>query len=393
MQSMSTIIKAQVNFYLQKLFSFFKRDNTRPAKKPRRKFTKGRAKTIRQTLENLDQNFKELSRATSKHSWDDVVNIKGLKKLGVFVPPNEMKMGDLVNSNVCVPEKFPSIMFVATNNFWPADQDLTTPNFFYAFKYKTTPYYVEPTKDIVYKIGVSIPASKNTKTKRNNFWLYYFIAVDKEGKVRTLRWVNDQLVNIPHKTGRTTHYTRKSWEHPNLFPDSAMAKEVDDRELMHIGVFCACFNFWTKRDKMWTVQTQKDNMRMSFCVDTKDTKHYFKDREYVTTLQGHRKKIIHFVETHTRMTPTGESMVREHIRGERKFIWNGYQCTVKAPQFKNIISLVDLDTPAIEAAADDPLWKTSRDALGLAKQLTPLLDAEQDNIYSNKSFPQFKEGK
>ena len=392
MRSMTKSIREIVNFYLQEFFNYFtKNDGIAPVKR-RKKYKKGRTKTIKQTLENLDQNFKELSRATSKYSWDATVNIKGLKKLGAFVPPAGIGMGDVLKSEVCVPEKFPGIMFVATNNFWPDDEDLTAPTFFYAFKYKTIPYYVEPTKDVVYKIGISIPASKNTTTKSKNFWMYYFIAVSSEGEVRTLRWVNQQLVKVPAIKGRpserVTSYTRKSWAHPNLFPpDERIDKHT---ELLHSGIFCACFNFWTQRDQMWTVQTKKNDLRMTFCVDTKDTKHYFRDREYVTTLNGHRKKIIHFVEAHTRVTPAGKSIVREHIRGERKFLWNSYQCNVKAPKFNNTMSMVDFDVPVYEDA-DGPLEVGTMDAVGLANELTPLFDSEQDNIYSTKSFPQFKD--
>ena len=67
MQSMSTIIKAKVNFYLQKFFNYFTKKNKHTVVKKRKKYTKGRSKTIKQTLENLDKNFKELSRGTSKH--------------------------------------------------------------------------------------------------------------------------------------------------------------------------------------------------------------------------------------------------------------------------------------------------------------------------------------
>lgn len=385
MRSMSTAIKNKVNFYLQKFFNYFIKKNTPIGVKHRKKYTKGRSKTIKHTLENLDQNFKELSKATSKYSWDNEVNVKGLKKLGVFVPPVELDMVNLSSSNVDVPEKFPGIMFVATNNFWPDDGDLTSPNFFYAFKYASVPYTVEPSTDVVYKVGISIPASKNTRTKSKNLWLYYFVSVSRTGEVKTLRSVGEQAVEIPHKQGRPTHYMRKTWDRPNLFPSEK--KVVENRELIHAGIFCACFNFWTNRDKMWTVQTQKNNMRMSFCIDTKDTKHYFKDRQYVTTTQGHRKKIIHFVETHTRVTPKGESIVREHIRGERKFVWNGYQCNVKAPHFKNVLSMVDFNAGVYEAPDDDPIWETkdTTDAIGLAKIITPRLDEEQDNIYSTRA--------
>lgn len=389
---MSAAIKAKVNHYLQKVLKYFSKSKAVVLVKRRKKYTKGRGKTIKQTLANLDRNFKEMSRATGERSWDSKANTNALKKLGVFVPPTAMTARDLLETRVEVPEKFPGIMFVATNMVFPDNSDdKVFPNFFYATKYESSPLHVEPTKDIVYKIGLSVPLSvKATKDKvQKNYWLYFYVAVNSEGEVRTLRWVADDMVTIPHKKkpgnvgGNKTCFTRKTWQHPDILNDEFTVKEIG-KEAAHVGIFCACFNFWNNRDKMWTVQTKKNDLRMNFCVDTRDTKHYFKDREYATTLSGNRKKIIHFVEEHTRLTPNGEVVVREHIRGERKFVWNGYQCNVKAPKFNNVIHMQGFDVPSFEVEEDDPLINESMDMDDLARELTPYLDREQENIYGKR---------
>jgi hypothetical protein len=392
MLAMSAAIKAKVNHYLQKVLKYFSKSKAVVLVKRRKKYTKGRGKTIKQTLANLDRNFKEMSRATGERSWDSKANTNALKKLGVFVPPTAMTARDLLETRVEVPEKFPGIMFVATNMVFPDNSDdKVFPNFFYATKYESSPLHVEPTKDIVYKIGLSVPLSvKATKDKvQKNYWLYFYVAVNSEGEVRTLRWVADDMVTIPHKKkpnnvgGNKTCFTRKTWQHPDILNDEFTVKEIG-KEAAHVGIFCACFNFWNNRDKMWTVQTKKNDLRMNFCVDTRDTKHYFKDREYATTLSGNRKKIIHFVEEHTRLTPNGEVVVREHIRGERKFVWNGYQCNVKAPKFNNVIHMQGFDVPSFEVEEDDPLINESMDMDDLARELTPYLDREQENIYGKR---------
>ena len=392
MLAMSAAIKAKVNHYLQKVLKYFSKSKAVVPVKRRKKYTKGRGKTIKQTLANLDRNFKEMSRATGERSWDSKANTNALKKLGVFVPPTAMTARDLLETRVEVPEKFPGIMFVATNMVFPDNSDdKVFPNFFYATKYESSPLHVEPTKDIVYKIGLSVPFSvKATKDKvQKNYWLYFYVAVNSEGEVRTLRWVADDMVTIPHKKkpgnvgGNKTCFTRKTWQHPDILNDEFTVKEIG-KEAAHVGIFCACFNFWNNRDKMWTVQTKKNDLRMNFCVDTRDTKHYFKDREYATTLSGNRKKIIHFVEEHTRLTPNGEVVVREHIRGERKFVWNGYQCNVKAPKFNNVIHMQGFDVPSFEVEEDDPLINESMDMDDLARELTPYLDREQENIYGKR---------
>ena len=392
MLAMGAAIKAKVNHYLQKVLKYFNKSKAVVPVKRRKKYTKGRGKTIKQTLANLDRNFKEMSRATGERSWDSKANTNALKKLGVFVPPTAMTARDLLETRVEVPEKFPGIMFVATNMVFPDNSDdKVFPNFFYATKYESSPLHVEPTKDIVYKIGVSVPLSaKAAKDKvQKNYWMYFYVAVNSEGEVRTLRWVADDMVTIPHKKkpgnvgGNKTCFTRKTWQHPDILNDEFTVKEIG-KEAAHVGIFCACFNFWNNRDKMWTVQTKKNDLRMNFCVDTRDTKHYFKDREYATTLSGNRKKIIHFVEEHTRLTPNGEVVVREHIRGERKFVWNGYQCNVKAPKFNNVIHMQGFDVPSFEVEEDDPLINESMDMDDLARELTPYLDQEQENIYEKR---------
>ena len=333
---MTKAIKDKVNYYLQKVFNYFNKPElkaTRPTRR-RKKYTKGRGKTIKQTLSNLDKNFKEMSRATGRGSWDNKTNTNALKKLGVFVAPDPMLPEDLLKNQVEVPKKFPGIMFVATNMFFPTDDDKVFPNFFYAVKYESSPFYVEPTKNVVYKIGLSIPLSaKTTKDKDDkNYWLYFYVAVNPKGEVKTLRWITNKEVVVPHKNGRKTSFIRKTWQHPNVFDKDCMLIKDTDKEMAHVGIFCACFNFWNNRDKMWTVQTTKNDLRMNFCIDTKDTKHYFKDREYVTTFNGNRRKIIHFVEEHTRFTPKGKVVVREHIRGGTQIYLERLPMQRKSPQ-------------------------------------------------------------
>ena len=68
-------------------------------------------------------------------------------------------------------------MFVTTNMVVKDNSDeKELPNFFYAGKYESSPFHVEPAKDTVYKIGSSVPLTvKATKAKaQKNNWLYYY---------------------------------------------------------------------------------------------------------------------------------------------------------------------------------------------------------------------------
>ena len=100
MLAMGAAIKAKVNHYLQKVLKYFSKSKAVVPVKRRKKYTKGRGKTIKQTLANLDRNFKEMSRATGERSWDSKANTNALKKLGVFVAPTAMTVRDLVETRV-----------------------------------------------------------------------------------------------------------------------------------------------------------------------------------------------------------------------------------------------------------------------------------------------------
>lgn len=369
-------------------------------KKKRRAYTKGRAKTIKTTLNNLDDNFKELSKATAKASWINSDITKAMHKIGVYVPPLDARKGiyEDHSNTVDIPEgKFPGLIFVATNDFLLPDdaEEGIPPNFLHATLMNTPPYWVEPTEDTVYEMAMCWPGDKTTKHLNGNAWVQYYVAISPTGEVRTLRWLRDSHITVGCERGNkrlrrhlfkgTASYTRREWQSPNVLNHTYAGelKEEEDRNDMHIWAFCTCFNFWGTRDKMWVVQTKKNNMRMSFCVDTRDTKHFFKDREYVTTDSGSRKKIIHFVEGHNRVTPKGETWVREHIRGERKFIWNRYECNVKTPKFDGL-TMGDFTVGSEYFEDGDVTAAETCDLAQVATTLTKALDSEQDNAYSKR---------
>ena len=83
---------------------------------------------------------------------------------------------------------------------------------------------------------------------------------------------------------------------------------------------------------MWSTTVERDGHRAIFYVDHRDTKTFFKNREKTVTENGYTKRIIHLVEEHERKNSSGNvSVVSEHVRGENKFSWNGFKCSVASP--------------------------------------------------------------
>lgn len=351
------------------ILSFF---ITPPIQKKRRKYTKGRAKTIRKTLDGLDENFRELTRASDSASFFSKGVVRNMKKLGPYIPPNDIWGVDRI-PQIDPHKVYPSEMFVATNlgnKHKYKDDEQASPNFLYAQRLKKAPHWVEPTKDTIYLVGLCWPVGEGSK----NFWVYYYIAVDTGGNMRRLLWQKERYIPTNNGNSRARGYTQKYWERPDIFEDGEK-----DRESLHITILALCMDFWNSRNKMWNVIVKKNGVRMTFCIDTRDTKHYFKERELVTTKTGARKKIIHFVEEHNRKTTRGETMVREHIRGERQFNWKGYRCNVKAPRFPGIT----MDSFTVEGTQLDPCESSKGyiNADKLSAILTERLDERQNDVY------------
>lgn len=110
--------------------------------------------------------------------------------------------------------------------------------------------------------------------------------------------------------------------------------------------FVQVFNWWTKRPERWSVSVNRAGQRVTFSIDKELTKAYFVDRDKsIKARDGRAKKIIHFVQQHTR---SNGSTVREHVRGLREFDWNDFHCIVTAPKLNGELYSVSLDVPTVE---------------------------------------------
>lgn len=95
--------------------------------------------------------------------------------------------------------------------------------------------------------------------------------------------------------------------------------------------FLVAMNAWASRDTGWIVVASKKRRKIVFRVPEADTPRWFKDRITVVTPGGRKRPIIHQVVAHERKTKKGVTYVRPHIRGERKFVWEGAKVSVIVP--------------------------------------------------------------
>lgn len=95
--------------------------------------------------------------------------------------------------------------------------------------------------------------------------------------------------------------------------------------------FLIAMNAWASRDTGWIVVASKKRRKIVFRVPEADTPRWFKDRITVVTPGGRKRPIIHQVVAHARKTKKGVAYVRPHIRGERKFVWDGAKISVIVP--------------------------------------------------------------
>jgi hypothetical protein len=107
----------------------------------------------------------------------------------------------------------------------------------------------------------------------------------------------------------------------------------EPREKSGCMAFLFAMNAWASRDTGWLVVASKKRRKIVFRVPEADTPRWFKDRITVVTSGGRKRPIIHQVVAHARKTKKGVTYVRPHIRGERKFVWDGAKISVVVPGF------------------------------------------------------------
>lgn len=292
-------------------------------------------------LDNLESMFSKIQLPT-KFSDLHADERVGLTRLGIYLPHPWIIENPAVVKQPRVKEltKLPAIVCVAFPNNHEGENK-AYPHLLYAIKVKNIPLGVQAVSGIPYKVGMAFDF------KGKLIWYSLWASIDpKTGQITFCKELHHKFCTFKSGGG----YMQKINKLPGIF-DADEEVKVSAKERYHIYavLFAQVFNWWIERkDKSWSVAVNKNNQRITFSINRNETKRYFADRDKtIVTSTGKAKKIVHYVADHTRIINGKEVFIKEHLRGERKFAWNGYDCVVTAPKFNELAS-VTFDVPSIE---------------------------------------------
>lgn len=282
---------------------------------------------ITDTLNELEATFEHVRRA-DVHATNDRSLRSALRALGPYFPPpaSEILDTDHVVDSIDL-HKLPSLAFVALNgsSHERPSSNLLRCDFIYALKLSKLPWDTQQVAGIAfYECGFAWHDGE-----RGLVWSHFHAAVDAERRITIPR----VLRRISQRVGsgwRRDVIVRMAWRAPEVFD------HMEHRQEAGVATLSDALQFWANRDSYWQVSARRDGTRVTFCIPDNEAKHYFKDRDAsAATPGGQRKRIIHYVREHVRATG---AEVRAHIRGLRQFDWNGFFCSVVAPQFHHSLA-------------------------------------------------------
>ena len=289
------------------------KDNT-----PKRKYNKERSKTLSDLLDNLEYTFDAMKIDYQQMSFMGKKEVEGLKKFGVSVIPNSLS-NVIRSSQINEGVGLPTIIFLAHTDGVNGDEKIMFPDFFFAIKQKKCPWYVAKKTGSIYSCGFGYRDVVDKKI----FWASFYVSI-KDGEVFPTHYLAHTPINTPKAA-----YIKKEWQ---LSSWKNFSEEEDNESAAVTSMVAHHFNLWGSRRAMWSTTVEREGNRAIFYVDPKDTKAFFKNREKTVTENGHTKRIIHLVEEHERKNSSGNiSVVSEHVRGENKFSWNRFNCSVASP--------------------------------------------------------------
>lgn len=338
-----------------------------------KKKRKNHKKTLVDLLENIEFAFDSIKMPTKwawSHTHPDTVI--GLRKIGPHIRSTySAEKWEPQTKLKTLNGKWASMMFVAYKNY-DRDDGYLSAAFSYAVLCKKPPYYVSnPLHLTIYECG----GAWRDKDEKRIMWANWYVGVNKKtGDVSVLKYLQDQKVNLTKGKSRHKQYTKRIWTEPPMAYAESPSNPKGYKDLDWLKtVFVDCFESWQLMENTWKVSVKKDNQRVTWAIDQSETKTFFKDREAVVDQgTGKKKKIIHFVSQHERITADGKkSTVREHIRGINKFDWRGYAVNVIAPKFQ--INIQEFD--ALPKEDDAPLTNEDIAFSLLGKKLADIEDS------------------
>ena len=316
-------------------------------------------------LDELSATFESYAIPNGQHPiGTDKATIKGIKTLGPVVPAYvagggvfELACKMKNDKSYVLPVDMDMIKntgFMCMRTIGPKDDGIITKEhgraeFIYATKLKKLPWYVEQKSGIAFEFGEGFKFTKDLS------WIRSYVVVNSNGVPAFCKMLTvDRVVQKP-TTNTVIRYAKKRYGNPLVDETNTDEKgtQSDYNEQKLLKDFWLLTHCWKLREYEWTVAVKRGKCRAQFSVPYNATKHFFKDRGKVVTVNGRTKPIMHYVSEHERQLRTGTTTVKEHIRGLRVFVWNEFQCFISAPKFHTIAK----STPpsGAEEMSDDEL--------------------------------------
>jgi hypothetical protein len=318
-----------------------------PTQKQKRR--QSRRKTLAGLLGDIDNTFKNLNMPTHwQWTSSDPDIIRAVKRLGPHIPWHHhvltalsMPIPETVDTSI-----MPAIFFISEGEQQTPTNELDTAAFFYGVKMAKCPWYVAKEDGVLYECGAAWRSLSGKLT-----WGNFYVRVDKvTGAVKAV-----DMLTLQRKHVKDYSYTSKTWDLG--FAASAMICTPEERESVIRQWFIRSYTYAVSLPGNWKVVVTKGKHRVTWSIPPSETKTYFKDRE--ANENGIKKRIIHHVSEHARVTKKGIVGVREHIRGQRKFSWKGYSIEVVAPKFHVVTNDFHAGAIPIDDVANDDVLKIS----------------------------------
>jgi hypothetical protein len=217
------------------------------------------------------------------------------------------------------------------------------PKFLYFTKYKKPPAEVQKVSDgDVYQLTVYWDRTDHhskgfDKRHKGGIPQDYAVCVDKSGKVRILRMLIHEKVNIRTRhgidRGKMFSIPNTHWGIPTDYLNWAVGrKESPENYLRRCFIEAALMYETASLGSMIRIEATKGGLTAAFAVEIKRTAYFFKDRDVGNvTATGRKKPIFHIVRPHMRHTKHGDKPVKMQFRGDKEFEWAGYQIKITVP--------------------------------------------------------------
>jgi len=252
----------------------------------------------------------------------------------VLAPPLTVDEGVTARWRAAAPMSFGAVSFTPTTalRYERSDDDLI-PASFGVFRYIEEPgCFIEPTTDKVYEVAwIYYDTKRDGDEDKRPICVHFICGVSPGGDVRVLREMYEITNTIRHRDGTMSSVPagRRMKISERLIHLAEEKNQTVDR--------LATTMFWMLTNIIEQSHgggfrvsvTDRHGTRATFIIDMLRTPYFFADRDVTIGETGKRKKIFHIVRTHKRQLPGGgETFVRSHFRGERRFRWGGYKVVV-----------------------------------------------------------------